>query len=126
MQNILWVGLGGMIGSIARYLVGLGMHKLLGAKFPWGTLAVNLVGCLAIGALSYMIQQRHELQISFRLFLVVGLLGGFTTFSAFGLETVEMVRESRVNLALLYVAVSVGIGLLAVAAGRAAAQSAGW
>ncbi|MBL8878076.1 MAG: fluoride efflux transporter CrcB [Phycisphaerales bacterium] len=123
MQNVFWVGLGGMIGSIARYLVSLAMHAALGSRFPWGTLTVNLIGCAAIGAFMYAIEDRHQLPIAMRLFFVVGVLGGFTTFSAFGFETLELVRKSRLDLAAGYVAVSVIGGILAVAAGRAVAES---
>lgn len=123
MQNVLWVALGGMIGSVARYAVSIAMHAALGSRYPWGTLTVNLVGCAAIGAIMFTMEDRHELSVAVRLFLVVGILGGFTTFSAFGLETIDLIRKSRLDLAATYVAASVIGGLFAVAAGRAAAQA---
>lgn len=126
LQNAFWVGVGGMIGSVVRYFISLWVHLLFGVKFPWGTLAVNLVGCMAIGMLMYVIEDRHELPIAVRLFLVTGILGGFTTFSAFGLETLDLIRAARYPAAIFYVFASVCLGLGAVIVGRTIAAVAGW
>ena len=88
MINIILVGTGGFIGSVLRYLIGLGVHSLLrSATFPYGTLAANLIGCLLIGLLNGLTDERLLLSPQTRLFLMAGMLGGFTTFSAFSLVT---------------------------------------
>ena len=92
------------------------------ARFPLGTLVVNLIGCFVIGLLSYLADSREFFSTEARAFLFVGLLGGFTTFSAFGSETVSLFREGDNTFALINVAVQVIVGLLLVWAGRAAAQ----
>ncbi len=118
-MKILLVAAGGALGSVLRYLVGGLMHDVLHADtFPIGTFTVNVVGCLCIGLLSYLIEDRSVLTQSHRLFLVVGVLGGFTTFSSFGNETVALLRDGESFYALLNIAGNVLIGLAAVAAGH--------
>lgn len=112
MTAALLVGLGGAAGSILRHLVTTVAIATLGAGFPWGTLAVNVAGSAAIGALSSLGLQHQE-----RLLLVTGLLGGFTTFSAFSLETAHLWARAP-WLAALYVAASLGGGLAGFAAGH--------
>jgi CrcB protein len=117
-QQILLVGLGGCIGSVARYLVATWVQSRSGSLFPFGTLAVNVLGCLAIGALMALAVERESLSPNLRLLLVTGVLGGFTTFSAFGYETLALVEiERRPLLALANVAVEVVAGLAAAWAG---------
>jgi CrcB protein len=113
---ILLVAAGGALGSVLRYLVSLAALGWLGAGFPWGTLAVNLLGSAAIGLLAGL-----GIGGPARLFLVTGLLGGFTTFSAFSLET-ALLWERAPGLAAAYVAASVGLGLAAFALAYAAAR----
>lgn len=103
MMNVLLVAVGGAVGAVARYGVGLGAARLFGLAFPWGTLAVNIVGGLAMGLLAAKTAPEQE---ALRLALGVGVLGGFTTFSAFSLETVRLM-EHQPGLALLYAAASV-------------------
>ena len=103
MMNVLLVALGGAVGAVARYGVGLGAARLFGLAFPWGTLLVNVVGGLAMGVLAAEAGPDQE---ALRLALGVGVLGGFTTFSAFSLETVRLM-EHQPGLAMLYVAASV-------------------
>lgn len=103
MMNVLLVAVGGAIGAVARYGVGLGAARWFGLAFPWGTLAVNVVGGLLMGLLAARTGPDQE---SLRLALGVGVLGGFTTFSAFSLETVRLM-EHQPGLAMLYVAASV-------------------
>jgi fluoride exporter len=110
---LLLVASGGAAGSVLRYLVGLLATEVAGAGYPWGTLAVNVIGSAAIGVLAGL-----GVQGELRLLLVTGFLGGFTTFSAFSLEVGAMAQESRA-MALGYVLASVGSGLLAFAAGLA-------
>jgi CrcB protein len=117
-QQILLVGLGGCIGSVARYLVATCVQSRSGSLFPFGTLAVNVLGCLVIGALMALAVERESLSPNLRLLLVTGVLGGFTTFSAFGYETLALVEiERRPLLALANVAVEVVLGLAAAWAG---------
>ncbi|MGE4158329.1 MAG: fluoride efflux transporter CrcB [Planctomycetota bacterium] len=113
MMAPLWVGLGGGLGSVLRYGVGKWISSRLGAGFPWGTLCVNVLGCLAIGFLQRWLESRGAPE-SLRLFMSVGLLGGFTTFSAFGNETVSLLQSERFGPALLYVMASLVAGLTAV------------
>jgi len=115
MKSILLVGLGGFIGSVARYkLGGLVLHLSAQERFPYSTFVVNVVGCLAIGILAGL-AERHELfGPGTRLFLFTGLLGGFTTFSAFGLDAVFLVRRGELWVAALYAGASVVLGIGAV------------
>lgn len=118
----MWVGLGGLLGAIARYALSLRLSAATApsaglAPLPWGTLAVNLLGCLAIGLLAGLALRGDWLGPALQLFLFTGVLGGFTTFSAFGLEALTLLLQRQWALALGYVLASVGLGLLAVAAG---------
>ena len=99
MLNLLVVGLGGFIGSVLRYLTGTMVLQLSreGAH-PWGTAVVNVVGCLLIGLLGRWFESAEQVPPQLRLFLMVGLLGGFTTFSAFGYETLLMLRDRQLGL----------------------------
>jgi len=110
------VAVGGAVGSTLRYLVSLGAASALGLGFPWGTLAVNVVGSVAIGALASLGVQGNAW-----LLLVTGLLGGFTTFSAFSLET-ALLWQRGPWLAVLYVAASLGFGFAGFAAACAVAR----
>ena len=112
MKALLLVGLGGAAGSVLRYLASTAAVAALGNGFPWGTLAVNVAGSAAIGALASSGLQHQE-----RLLLVTGLLGGFTTFSAFSLETAQLWQRAP-WLAALYVAASLGGGFAGFAAGQ--------
>ena len=115
MANILTVGLGGFAGAVARYLLGgWVLHHTLSAKFPWSTFAVNILGCLAIGVLSGLAERLDWFTPPMRLLLLTGLLGGFTTFSAFGLETVHLLRRGELGIAASYVLASVLACTLAV------------
>lgn len=115
MWNLLLVGFGGGIGAIARYLAGgWVLHQTLQERIPYGTLAVNLAGCLAIGLVAGAAERFDVLTPETRLFLITGLLGGFTTFSAFGYETMFLLRRGEPLVAAGYVAASVGLGLFAV------------
>lgn len=115
MQNILLVGLGGFFGSIARYkLGGLILHITAQDRFPFGTFTVNVLGCLIVGVLAGTAERYDVFGADARLFLFTGLLGGFTTFSAFGLETVYLIRRSDLSAAALYTGGSVILGITAV------------
>ena len=119
MTNILLVGIGGFIGSIMRYLAsGYVQQSMKRLDFPYGTLAVNVVGCFIIGLLAQYGESRGVFSDESRAFIFIGVLGGFTTFSSFGNDTVNLVRESFVMNALANVGANVILGLLAVWLGR--------
>ena len=118
MQQIIIVGLGGFIGSILRYLVSGWVQRLADSPtFGYGTLSVNALGCLLIGLLGGWADNAGLLGPSTRLFLLVGVLGGFTTFSAFGYETMALLRDKAMLSALLYVGLHLLLGFGAVALG---------
>lgn len=119
MLNILIVAIGGAFGSVCRYLTGLLMTRLLGVAFPWGTITVNIVGSFAIGLLTELVARRFNASMEMRLLLVVGVLGGFTTFSSFSLDTVALIEKGAVATAVIYVFASVAISLAATFAGFA-------
>ena len=116
VRNILIVGCGSFIGGAARYLVSIGM-KTVGKGFPWGTLIVNLAGCLAIGLLWGFFSKSSSEGNSWALFLMVGVCGGFTTFSTFSKEALIMLQTGNITGLLAYVGISVIIGVALVAAG---------
>jgi CrcB protein len=118
-QAALLVALGGAIGSVLRWaMVALTLERF-GPGFPWGTLTVNLVGSFAIGLVAGLATSSAGISPAMRLFIATGILGGFTTFSAFSLDTLTVGRDSGAPLALLYVASSVCLGLAAAAVGLA-------
>jgi CrcB protein len=125
MVKLLLVGAGSFLGGIARWTLSGLVHRWAGAGFPWGTLAVNVAGCFAIGAVLHLVEDRALLGPDARLFLVVGILGDFTTFSAFGWETFELLRSGQLGLAVLNAGGSVAGGLAAVWLGRAALRALG-
>jgi fluoride exporter len=126
MKDLLLVGSGGFLGSVSRYLVGGWVHRLLGvATFPVGTLAVNVIGCFVIGFLGGLAEARQMLTPEGRLFLMLGFLGGFTTFSSFGYETLSLARGGEGVRALVNVALHLVLGLTAVVAGQQLSRLAG-
>jgi CrcB protein len=101
------VALGGAIGSVARYLVGIGSGKLFGLNFPWGTLIINIVGSFMIGAFAELFALRWDLSQFWRVFLTVGICGGFTTFSTFSLDTYFLFDRGQTFAASAYMVGSV-------------------
>lgn len=116
MPNWLLVALGGALGASARYGVSTWVQRMGSAALPWGTLAVNVLGCALAGAAVGWFE-RGESQPSVRLFLAVGLLGGFTTFSAFGVDTLGLHRDGRLGAAFANVALNLALGLAATFVG---------
>jgi CrcB protein len=115
MKQMLVVGLGGLVGSIARYKVGgVILHHTASWRFPLSTFVVNVAGCFVIGALAALVEHRDYFSADTRLFLFTGLLGGFTTFSAFAYEGVFLLRRGELVVAGAYAALSVVGGLAAV------------
>jgi len=118
MWQIVIVGLGGFTGSILRYLISGWVQRLSGSPaFGYGTLTVNVLGCLAIGLLGGWAEHAGLFGPSTRLFLFLGVLGGFTTFSTFGYETMVLLRSNAMLGAFLYVALHLLLGFGAVALG---------
>ncbi|MGR3821959.1 MAG: fluoride efflux transporter CrcB [Salipiger marinus] len=109
------VALGGALGASGRYLTGLVMARLFGRGFPWGTLAVNILGSFAMGVLVVALAQLSANRLA--PFLMTGVLGGFTTFSAFSLDVATLYERGDVGQAAIYVAASVGVSLAALFAG---------
>ena len=120
---ILWIGLGGAVGSVLRYLLGGVVQRASGMPFPLGTLAINVTGCFIIGALSqhYVGVQTHP---QMRTALMTGFCGGFTTFSAFSLETAGLIRGGEYQKAGAYILLSVVVSIVATFAGMAAMKAA--
>ena len=107
IKTLCWVAAGGALGAVARFLASAGIYQWLGTFFPWGTLTVNVLGSFAIGVLIAHLSDLAWFHSIARPFLVVGFLGAFTTFSAFSLDTVEMIEDGRMLLALSYALSSV-------------------
>jgi CrcB protein len=121
-MNILLVGFGGALGSISRYLLGTWIQSLSQSiDFPYGTLTVNLIGCFVIGFMAELAEARGAFTAESRAFLFLGILGGFTTFSSFGNDTMNLLRDGETFNALANVAANVVVGLALVWLGRAAA-----
>ena len=116
IKNTLFIGCGSFLGGAARYLVSIAM-KTVGKGFPWGTLVVNLVGCLFIGLLWGFFSKNSSESSSWALFMTVGICGGFTTFSTFSKEALMMLQAGNFISLLAYVTISVIAGIALVAAG---------
>lgn len=122
-MNLLIIALGGALGAVSRFLLGNGVSRALGSALPYGTFVINIVGCFAMGLLMTIIVDREMLPAAWRLFLCVGFLGGFTTFSSFGYEALMLLTEGRLLAALAYVGGSVVLGLVAAATGVLCARA---
>ena len=121
-MNILLVALGGAFGSVSRYLLGAWVQSASRSMdFPYGTLIVNLIGCFVIGFLSQLAEARGVFTSETRAFVFIGILGGFTTFSSFGNDTINLLRDGETLNALANVGANVILGLLLVWLGRALA-----
>ena len=120
-MTLISVALGGAIGSALRHLTNLAALRLLGAGFPWGTAVVNVVGSFAMGLLAVLLLERTG---NSRLapFLMTGVLGGFTTFSAFSLDALRLVEEGHMDSAVYYIAGSVALSIAALMIGMALAR----
>lgn len=119
MTNILLAAFGGAIGSVLRYLVGVFSVRWFGPGFPWGTFAVNVVGSFIIGLMVEMIARRFNASMELRVFIVTGILGGFTTWSSFSLDTMMLFERGAIAAAAAYVIGSLVVSFAAVFAGLA-------
>ena len=120
----LWIGFGGALGSIGRAWLGGVVAQLTGPQFPWGTILINIVGSFVIGLFGALtaIDGPYPASADLRALVMVGICGGFTTFSAFSLQTLELARDGRHGAAAAYVAASIACCLLGVAAGWTCAR----
>jgi fluoride exporter len=116
-QLIIAVAIGGAIGSVARYLVGIGSGKLFGLDFPWGTLIINIVGSFLIGAFVELFALRWDLSQFWRVFLTIGICGGFTTFSTFSLDAYLLMDRGQLGAGAAYMAASVLLSIGGLYAG---------
>jgi CrcB protein len=120
-----WVAVGGALGSVARFALGNAMAVALGPQFPWGTLLINVIGSFVISFFGMLTGSagRFGLPYEARVFVTVGICGGFTTFSSFSLQTVDLARAGQPGRAVAYVAASMILGIAACALGMAGAAA---
>ena len=121
-MTYLWVGLGSALGGMARHWMTIAMIRLAGPEFPWGTILINVAGSFVIGFFGNVTDGRFDVPVNARVFVMVGLCGGFTTFSAFSLQTLDLARDGRWSLAAANIVLSVLLCLAAVAVGHGMAQ----
>ncbi len=122
MKQLLLVGLGGALGSMLRFGMSTGLHALVGRTFPWGTLFVNVTGSFVMGLVYVLLIERVALGPEWRALLMVGLLGGYTTFSSFSIETLNLIESGDLLRAAVNVLASVVLCLAAVWVGVSVAR----
>ena len=123
MQRFLLIGFAGLAGTLGRYFMSGLVARRFGETFPVGTIIINVIGCFLAGLLFYVLQERSLVSETVRLAIMVGFLGGFTTFSAYGLQTFTLFRDGEVFLAFLNLAISNVLGLFMVWLGFVAARA---
>ena len=114
MQKTILIALAGLAGTLLRYWLSEAVSSRYGETFPWGTIAVNVIGCLVTGVVFALTEEGSLVSPTVRAVLMIGLLGGFTTFSAYGLQTFTLLRDGEFGLALLNVAMSNVLGMCMV------------
>ena len=122
MKTALYIAAAGALGSVCRHLAGVGMQSLLGGRLPYGTFLVNVLGSFLIGFSMAIFAIRGQLDSQVRVALTVGFLGGFTTYSSFALETVQMAQNRQLAMAVLYVGATLGVAAAACVGGIALAR----
>jgi CrcB protein len=122
-MQMIAIGLGGALGAIARFLLGSAVQRMIPGSFPYGTFVVNVVGCLAFGVIVGLAESRLTVGSMARSFLLIGVLGGFTTFSSFTFENFELIRTGQTWPAMANVAGQVVLGLAALWAGLLAGRA---
>ena len=123
LRQILLVAVGGAVGSVARHLVGVASLRLFGSGFPYGTLIVNLVGAFVMGVFIEILARRFGGSTDLRLLIATGVLGGFTTFSSFALDTAVLFERGELVSSFVYVAVTLILGLAALFLGLGLARN---
>src|SRR3954447_6175335 len=114
MQKTIFIALAGLVGTLIRYGLSGFVARQYGETFPWGTLVVNLIGSFLAGAIYYLADERFLISPTLRTVILIGLLGGLTTFSSYGLQTFTLLRDGEIGLATLNIAVSNVLGLFMV------------
>lgn len=114
LNSLIYIACGGAVGAVLRYGASLGVYSLLGRGFPYGTLFVNVTGSLLMGLLSVVMLDRLSIGAEWRAAILVGVLGSFTTFSTFSIETLNLLEQGDVARAMLNIALSVAVCLIAV------------
>jgi fluoride exporter len=125
LLKYLLVGIGGCLGSILRFWLGSYIGGKMGARFPYGTLVINITGSFLIGLIFALLTVRTNWGPNWRYLILIGFIGGYTTFSSFEYETLRMIQDGQIGLGLLYVATSVVIGFVAVWGGMIAGRAIG-
>lgn len=110
MKIVFYIALGGGLGSVLRYLTSQGMNKLISSTFPYGTFLANMLGCFLIGLFWSYFEKQTSYSQELRFFLITGICGGYTTFSAFSNENIQLLQNNQIGLALFYTALSIMIG----------------
>jgi len=123
MSKTILIGIAGLIGTLLRYWLAGFVTRQSGETFPWGTLVVNVVGCLIAGAVFHLTEERALFNPTLRTVILIGLLGGFTTFSSYGLQTFALLKDGALGLATLNLVVSNVLGVLMVWAGYCLAKA---
>ena len=119
MTQLVWIGVAGAFGALARYGVALAVQRSLVSSFPWGILTVNTIGCFFFGLVFGLAEERGVVRPDLRAIALIGFLGAFTTFSTFAFDTLNLIRAERYALAASNVLLSNALGVLAVLAGLA-------
>ena len=123
MNQLIAIAAGGALGAVARFGVSTGVYAMMGRSFPYGTLAVNVIGSLLMGLLYVMLIERLSLSPEFRAILLIGFLGSFTTFSTFSMETLSLIEQAQLLKAAVNIVASVALCLLATWIGVIVARS---
>ena len=113
MKTIFYIALGGGLGSVLRYLTTVFMNKYVQGAFPYATFTTNIIGCLLIGLFFGYLEKQNAISHDLKFFLITGLCGGYTTFSAFSNENVQLLQSNQILIAFLYISLSVFFGLMA-------------
>jgi CrcB protein len=114
MQKTILIALAGLIGTVLRYWLSGVVARQYGETFPWGTMAVNLIGCVGAGAVFFLTEERFAVSPTLRTVILIGLIGGFTTFSSYSLQTFALLRDGEFGMAVLNVITSNLLGLFMV------------
>jgi CrcB protein len=122
MTKTILIGIAGLVGTLLRYWLSGFVTRQSGETFPWGTLVVNIFGCLLAGAVFYLAEERALFNPTVHTVILIGLLGGFTTFSSYGLQTFTLLRDGAFGLATLNLVISNVLGVLMVWAGYSLAR----
>ena len=123
MQKILYVGIGGFIGAVLRYIISIHSPKLFGTTLPYGTLIVNVMGGILIGFITQLSISTQMISPNLKLFLTTGIMGGLTTFSTFSNETINLFSEGSYILAIINICLNLFLSLIGVILGKGIAQN---